>query len=98
MLTSTLFVAQWQRSVPPAKFSAAGFSPLSTAGWMEIAIGNPPLYESLEWVDFGAVSRRARQPGSRSSIENARLSAQASLRAPRASRYALSPSALSPRL
>src|SRR5690606_27325336 len=63
---------------------AAAFRPLSTAGWMEIAIWNPPVYDLLERVGLGAVV--ALPPGisgSASSIEKARLRAQASIRANR---------------
>src|SRR3989442_12276779 len=36
--TATFLSGQWQTSVPPAKFLAAGFMPRSTAGCMEIAL------------------------------------------------------------
>src|SRR4051812_38459019 len=36
--TVTLLLAHLQDSVPPAKLGAAALMPLSTAGWMEVAI------------------------------------------------------------
>src|SRR4029077_17363306 len=44
--TATFLSVQWQTSLPPAKFAAAGFVPWSTAGCMEIAllIISPSIY------------------------------------------------------
>src|ERR1700757_2987537 len=36
--TATFLSGQWQSNAPPAKFAAAGFTPWSTAGCMEIAL------------------------------------------------------------
>jgi len=36
MVTSTELLAHLQRSVVPEKFGDPGFTPLSTAGWIEI--------------------------------------------------------------
>src|SRR4249919_725435 len=40
IVTVTLLVVHLHCSVPPAKFGAAGLRPLSTAGWIEIAMVN----------------------------------------------------------
>jgi hypothetical protein len=43
MLTSTGLLVHSHCSVPPAKFGEPGFTPLSTAGWIEIcAMESPP--------------------------------------------------------
>jgi hypothetical protein len=41
MLTVTGFEEHLQVSVPPSKFCEPGFTPLSTDGWIEIAITVP---------------------------------------------------------
>ena len=42
-VTSTLSVAQWQLSVPPAKSALPALTPPSTAGWIDAAMGFPSL-------------------------------------------------------
>ena len=45
MVTSTELLAHLQRSVVPEKFGDPGFTPLSTAGWIEICdMEYPPHY------------------------------------------------------
>ena len=46
IVTSTELLAHLQRSVVPEKFGDPGFTPLSTAGWIESCdMGHPPHYE-----------------------------------------------------
>src|SRR4051794_25923444 len=48
MLTSTGLLAHLHDSVPPAKFGEPGFTPLSTAGCIEmLAIACPPKVDHL---------------------------------------------------
>src|SRR3954453_21044429 len=58
--TVTLLSAHLQDSVPPAKLGAAGLMPLSTAGWMEVAISMTSLVScaSLAAAPCGAVCNR----------------------------------------